>query len=1766
MVEDVYPLSDIQAGMVYHSLKDIKSGVYHNQQIYFLKHDNFSYDNFEKALGLLANKHSILRTGFDYNEYKEPIQKVYKTIKLNIEHFDLTEKNSKEQRNLIENILAFDREKSFSIIGKPPLWRIKTFKVKSNSICMVFIFHHAIIDGWSCALFLMELKDTYLNLLEDSDFKLFNLKSTYKDYIVDQLLEKKNIGGKKFWKEELKNLKKVDFGYESDTAGLSGNKFLHKKLPVTLFNNLSQFAAKNETTLKNVCLSAYIYTLNMISYENDITIGLVTNNRPVSDDGDKLIGCFLNTIPFRIKIQKGFTPVELIKVVDKKLNQTALYDRMSLHTIQREIYEQENQKVIFNSIFNYMDFYIYKDNSFLEQGESEKNELTEMEGHVNTDTLLDFNVNTTSGEFSFAMYYDDNIDNSLIKELAVYYERILKYFLVSPNNKLNTEFFLSKKIQQGEVEKHKNPYNINEIHTIQQLFNKVGNELNDKIAYVINDKHYTYSEIEGKANALAIVLKNYGVEHNTLVGVLMEREINCIITIFAIIKAGGAYIPINDNYPENRIKYILNDSNASLLIVSKKFLDSSEKILWELISLNTCICIESDISGNVSFSEFDRSNSMFWDRVNQQANNKIAASGWINSYTHKPFSCEEMNELYENVITKVTPLINNQSKVLEVGCGQGEIMLALKGLVKLYVATDVSQETTDELKATVSLNQYNNVEVYCLSALGVEKLKKNSFDIIIVNSVVQYFPSFQYFKQFLQIICNLLSDDGYIFLGDLRNKELQKDYYLSLQNMEEYPKSFIENKISNEPELFIHKQFLKDFFSKIEYANTIHISEKKGTINNELKKYRFDALIQLTKSEKNINTNVPIKQIEFINLQHLNNERFLFDSSKTDPIYVMYTSGSTGRPKGVVIENKNVASFAKALFSNYEIKQGDIIYAITTYAFDISVLELICSYINGVKVIFEKDEKNITPQDINHKVVCENVNVLQITPSRLQLLLHEIDENFTKRLDILLVGGEAMSNELYEQISKEESCKVFNVYGPTETTIWSSSKKINQEKLTIGKASKGEVLSIISANEQKIPLSKRGEILIAGEGVGRGYLNLPQLTYNKFITESNGLKAYKTGDLGFEDDKYDFNFISRIDNQIKIRGFRIEINEIEDCLNKHQDVKNAVVNVFENSNNKLLCAYLVINHAGKLKEIRNYLELLLPDYMIPSSWVVLDKLPINNNGKIDRKALPNPLKQTIGNKKPSCQISIGLAEIWSEILSINKDFIYENSTFLELGGHSLNIIGLISKIKKRFNISLPPSFIFKNNTLKQLAEVINSYDSNSYKEIKAIEKQEYYSVSSEQKGMYLYNQVYPNSLEFNMPSVFVIEGHIDIEKWQQILNNIIIRHDILRISFFYHNERIVQKPYAKCNLTIQHSNIKKEDFETKLREFKKPFDLKEPPLFRASILSFNKKFHYLLLDMHHIISDAQTFELIIAEFIEEFNGNEIQKQSIQYIDYARWQKGFQNSPAFLKMEDYWLKKLKGMTITQLPHDRTSENEDGKGCINFEIGKELLKIIDTVCVNHNITRFHLLLSIFKFTISAETRSEDISIGIPVSNRDNPYTEKMIGMLINTLVVRSKLKSNDTVISNIKNISKNVIEDFENKMYAYELLNDKIHALNRVENQELFTILFNYQNYNPGKETSLPFKIHEYEEDKYNPIYDLSVRIIENAQNLKLKFIYNSNKLSKFRIERIKLNFETYIKKLLIIEAYSLTDILNQYLDNRQSINLEIDNLFENIDSF
>ncbi|MBW4597353.1 MAG: amino acid adenylation domain-containing protein [Brasilonema angustatum HA4187-MV1] len=887
--------------------------------------------------------------------------------------------------------------------------------------------------------------------------------------------------------------------------------------------------------------------------------------------------------------------------------------------------------------------------------------------------------------------------------------------------------------------------------------------------------------------------------------------------------------------------------------------------------------------------------------------------------------------------------------------------------------------------------------------------------------------------------------------------------------------------------------------------------------------------------------------------------------------YVIYTSGSTGKPKGVLVNHSNVVRLFAATNSWYHFNSQDVWTLFHSYAFDFSVWEIWGALLYGARLVVVPYLVTRSPESFYQLLCQEKVTILNQTPSAFrQLIQAEQSMTATGDLNLRLVifGGEALEiNSLQPWFERhgDQSPLLVNMYGITETTVHVTYRPLSKADLNgtpsvIGRPIPDLQVYVLDKYKKPVPIGVAGEMYVGGKGVARGYLNRLELTQQRFISnpfsKNPQARLYKTGDKARYLPSGELEYLGRIDNQVKIRGFRIELGEIEALLASHPAVWENVVMLREDEpGDKRLVAYVVpqIEQSPTVTELRHFLKAKLPEYMVPSAFVLLESLPLTPNGKVDRRALPKPeLDSTLLEKfvAPRTPIEEMLAQIWAQVLKVEQIGIHNN--FFELGGHSLLATQLVSRIRNIFKVELPLRSLFAAATVAQLAQKIEQLQQQDL-ELTALPilpraRDAELPLSFAQARLWFLDQFEPSSAFYNIPFALHIVGTLSVTALEQSLQEIIHRHEALHTNFITVDgqpTQIIQKQTNWTVSVVELPHLPSSEQEIVTQQLAKqqaiqPFDLANQALVRATLVVLSETEHVLLLCMHHIVSDGWSMGVFIQELAALYKAYSQGQPSplaplpVQYADFAIWQRQWLQGDVLQSQLNYWQQKLADApALLSLPTDRPrpAVQTDNGAYQEFALSQKLTGELTQLSQQQGVTLFMTLLAAFDTLLYRYTRQEDILVGSPIANRDRCEIEGLIGFFVNTLVMRSNLAGNPSFLHLLGRVRSMAMEAYSHQHLPFEMLVEALQPERNLSHTPLFQVMFVLQNAPTSGVELTGLSVSPFPIKGANARFDLTLIMHNTASGLVGIWEYNTDLFDASTIERMTGHFVTLLEGII-----------------------------------
>ncbi len=842
--------------------------------------------------------------------------------------------------------------------------------------------------------------------------------------------------------------------------------------------------------------------------------------------------------------------------------------------------------------------------------------------------------------------------------------------------------------------------------------------------------------------------------------------------------------------------------------------------------------------------------------------------------------------------------------------------------------------------------------------------------------------------------------------------------------------------------------------------------------------------------------------------------------------YVIYTSGSTGRPKGVQIEHRSAVHFVYSLNRIWNFSPGARLLCAASISFDISVMELLLAFLNGSTLVLAQEHEVNIPKNMA-KLICDSeVNMLVVTPGRMELLLSDKQgEACLKDFREIGMGGDVLSEKLLKKVQQATRARITNFYGPTEITVCATCIDVTNASVpSIGKPMPNVKVYILDEHKNPVPIGVPGELYIGGPGVSRGYLNRPELTSERFIDSPfiPGQKLYRTGDLTRWFALGEIEFLGRIDKQVKIRGYRVELGEIENRIMQIEGVTAcAVADREDASGRKYLCAYLCGDPPGR-SEIKAQLVRDLPSYMIPAYFVKVESLPFNASGKVDRSLLPDPEEAAEvreGFMPPETATEAILAEIWSGVLGAQQIGRYDS--FFDIGGDSLSIVSVMTQVMQSFHVDISLEEVYRSPRLVDLAALIEKAEQTSYRPILKAPQMQDYPVSSAQQRMWVLMQGQPDSVAYNIPIAFEIKGKLDIPRLEKAFKALIKSHEALRTSFILRDSELRQKVYDRADFELIVTECEKAQLKSVLADLIKPFTLEKAPLMRAAVIKTGEDEHVLFIDMHHIISDKKTTELLLGELARAYAGGASARKRIEYKDYAVWQQEFMGSENISLQRDFWLAELSGeLPLLNLHTDRQrSAVQRFEGArVKFDISGKTADKLRSFAAQRGATLFTAILAAYNILLSKYTGQEDIVVGAPVSGRSRAEIQNVAGVFLNTVPLRSYPRGELCFSEYFDELKKSAVAAFAHSDYPLERIVADLSLSRDLSRNPLFDTMLVHSGGTYRFELQ-GLECRHYPFDPRTAKLDITLEAYETDDGITCQFEYNTRLFKRSTIKRM-----------------------------------------------
>ena len=860
--------------------------------------------------------------------------------------------------------------------------------------------------------------------------------------------------------------------------------------------------------------------------------------------------------------------------------------------------------------------------------------------------------------------------------------------------------------------------------------------------------------------------------------------------------------------------------------------------------------------------------------------------------------------------------------------------------------------------------------------------------------------------------------------------------------------------------------------------------------------------------------------------------------------YVLYTSGSTGLPKGVMVEHGALAAHARAVVEHYGLGPDDRVLQFSSFNFDVSVEQMLPPLTVGACVVLRREEVP-SVEEIGRYVGEEGVTLLNLPTAQWHLLADEWSRGEgVPRLDglrLVLVGGEAMLPEAVERwrSSPAAGVRLLNGYGPTETVVTATTFDVGGDydaragggSVPIGRKFGPRSAHVLDPAMEPVPDGVTGELYLGGAAVARGYLGRPELTAEKFVPDpfspAPGARLYRTGDRVRRGADGALHFLGRADQQVKIRGFRVEPGEVETALLAHPDVREAAVVAREDAPGDRRLVGYVVPREGRVPDaagLKAFLGARLPGHMVPSALVMLEALPLSPTGKVDRRALPAPERAGDRYVAPRTAAEQAVAAIYAEVLGTAR--VGGTDDFFELGGHSLLATRVLSRIRSRLGVDLPFRTLFETPTVERLAAAVEAGRAESGPRMEAVDRSVPPPLSFSQQRLWFLDRMEPVNAHYNVPFALRLRGTVDAGVLERAFAEVVRRHESLRTTFGEVDGEPVQVIATFRGFTLPVEDLsglpaaerEAAMLDRALADSRAPFDLEKGPLFRAGLLRLGDAEHVLLVNAHHVVTDAWSFGVLYREVSELYGAfsrgepSPLPEPHLQYADFGAWQREHLTGEVLERQLGYWAEQLEGAPpLLELAADRPrpAVQSHRAGRHPFLFPPELLERLHAAGRAEGATLFMVLLAGMSIMLRHHSGQDEVVVGTPIAGRNRAETEEMIGFFVNMLPLRADLLGDPTFAEVLRRVRETTLGAYAHQDVPFERMVEGFRIPRSLSHSAVYQAALVLHN-TSGEMLSLPgVEVSRLDVGEQPTVFDVAVAATERPDGLAGSLVFSSD---------------------------------------------------------
>lgn len=1602
------------------------------------------------------------------------------------------------------------------------------------------------------------------------------------EWLNESLESEETVAGRLFWaQQEFVDTENQKLVFQKSTNSEKSHKQHYKTyISKNLTKKVREFCHEQGIEKSDFFLTCWTVLLWRLLRQENILVGLKLDGRFIPDI-EKAIGLLEKNVPLQISFGENDKFKDTLKQVLEKVKELQKWQISYSGKIDTSKWAGKVVADNYSNVFEYLEEYV----SFEQVTTKWTLEKVETKTDLSNIKLI-CREKKDRYQLTFE-FYNELFTEQIIQIIAEQFKPLVKSVINYPNRRNATHNLLSPKCYKRIIEQINNTENTGiSDELLHSKFEKQAELSPDKIAVCFEKKTITYRDLNKLSNRLARILIEKGLGIGSVIGICLDRSFEQVLSILASLKIGAIYLPLDPTYPAERLQYKVNDSHPQCLILQEKFNgifenEEIEKFSFSVEELKTSnlsdkkldfepnennlayIIYTSGSTGRpkgVMVSHRSINNRISWmiDAIDLRDDDvfiyktpfSFDASIWelfvplsIGSklIIAEPQGHKDTSYLIKTIQNEDVTILQLVPSLLKVFL-EDKSVSECKSLRKVFcggesLSNDLKREFYSKLDADL-YNLYGPTES-SIDASYFACVRDSGEQVETIGSPIDNVKIYILDEDMKQLPFGIV---GEIYLG---GSGLARGYYNKPDLTAE---KFVPNPFSKTEGERLYRtgdlgRFLPEgiieFLGRIDYQVKIRgFRVETGEIEQVLKNHLMirDAVVLMEDAEAGKVLNaylVPKDKSELVetnnNLKKLPNDLLVFEMNKneTDILYREVFENDGYLQKGITL------------------KDGDCIFDVGA---NIGFFSLFINQICKPSRVFAFE-----PIPPTYEILKKNVRLynLPVEPIMCGLAEKSGEADFTFYPTISAMSGQYADSEADEKVTR-------NYLQNLDISLSDIADELVKDRFT-GQNFKCElktVSDVIRENKLKqIDLLKidveKSEMDVLLGIKGEDWAKIKQVVIEVHNID-NRLEIIK--DLLKEKD---FDIYVEQDPLLAETGMYnlfASRNGLEQTGLHGKNGHNTSLKLEPNYEN------LFLTRDG----LREYLKTKLTEHMIPTNFSLVEKMPVTPNGKLDRNGLPFiksiQLKTEENYIPPETDLEKEVAEIWAKVLKVEK--IGRNEDFFDLGGHSLLLTKVVTRVRDKFNVDISLRSLFDNSKFDKFVNVIEEARKNAEKsdgeKILPQKDLDYYPLSFSQKRLWFLHQMEPQSSAYNLSTSILLKGKLDINSLNRALHKIVQKHGTLRTQFLTVEGKPVQKivPFDKSNFEIINlSNIeeskKEESIKKRLNEeSRKPFDLSSGKLFRATLIRLSEEENILIFNVHHIASDGWSLNILIKEFSQLYSAflNDqpilLNNLEIQYTDYSIWQENYLKGEKLQKQVDYWINHIgQNPPNLELPTDKIRPDLlSGKGSrVRFTVSNSLRQKIAYFSKTNNATMFMTLLSAFVALLSKYSNQEEIIIGTPTANRNRIEIESIIGVFINTIVIKSDLSKKPSFESLLQQVKETTVSAQNNQDLPFEMLVEKIHPNRNLNRHPLFQVMFNYQN-ELEESLSLPnLEISTIDFENASSMFDLTLTVVESSNQLGIEFEYSTDLFKEETIEQMNKNFQTILEKAISQPKTSLSRI-------------------------